>query len=307
MDKKSGTIRRKILKGIALAGSSIMLPNAIRAEKENGYEKPEKKLRIAHITDVHIRPEENAPERFGKCISEIKKHDVDFFLNGGDTIFAADYNDITRERVNVQWDIWKAARKQFSEYEIYSCLGNHDMWWAAPNKKDPMYGKNHAIKQLNMPAAYYSFDKSGWHFIVLDSNNEGGGALGEEQLKWLSEELRALPVEASILVMSHYPILSASTHAVGGNHKDSLPITKLFHNHSDKNIHCISGHVHLLDTAVYNNVHYYCNGAISGFWWGEGDKDSAGKYWYHEIPPGYTIIDLYENGTIKNKYYPHTY
>jgi len=292
---------------MALVGSGTLLPGVMVAEKENVFEKRKKSLRIAHITDVHIRPEENAPARFGKCISEIKKHDIDFFLNGGDSIFAADYSDITRERVNIQWDIWNAARKQFSEYEMYSCLGNHDMWWAAPNKKDTMYGKGYAIKQLNMPSAYYSFDKSGWHFIVLDSNNDGGGALGKEQLQWLNDDLDSISKETPVLVMSHYPILSASTHAVGGNHKDSLSITKVFHKHADKNIHCISGHVHLFDTAMYNNVNYYCNGAMSGFWWGEGDEDSAGKYWYHQTPPGYTIIDLYENGTLENKYHPHKY
>ena len=98
-------------------------------------------LRIAHITDIHIRPEWNAPNRFRKCITEIKKHKVDFFLNGGDTIYAADYSHITRDGVNEQWAIWKQLRNEFNEYEMHSCLGNHDMWWAAPDKQDVMYGK----------------------------------------------------------------------------------------------------------------------------------------------------------------------
>ncbi|MDC6365661.1 MULTISPECIES: metallophosphoesterase family protein [Flavobacteriaceae] len=297
--------RRKLIKGIALTGCGALVSNPMMGQKE-GVNK-QRVLRIAHITDVHLSADNNAPDRFASCINEIKKREIDFFLNGGDSIMAADYDNIVREQVHEMWTLWKAARQKFAGYKMYSCLGNHDMWWAAPNKKDSMYGKKFAMEQLDMPSTYYSFDQNGWHFVVLDSNNNGGGALGREQLQWFSDDLAKLPKDTPVLVMSHYPILSASTHAVGGNHKDSLPITKLLYKHQDKRIHCISGHVHLLDTAIYNNVHYYCNGSMSGFWWGEGDKDSAQKYWYHETPPGYTILDLYEDGSLQNTYYPHQY
>ena len=63
-------------------------------------------LTVAHITDVHIRPQLNAPARFKECLRLVKKHKVDFILNGGDSIHAADYDDITRTRVNEQWDAW---------------------------------------------------------------------------------------------------------------------------------------------------------------------------------------------------------
>jgi predicted phosphohydrolase len=190
---------------------------------------------------------------------------------------------------------------------MISCLGNHDMWWAAPNKQDSMYGKDYAVRQLNIPHRYYAFGKAGWHFIILDSNNGQAGSLDTAQMKWLEAELAQLPEGKPVLVMSHYPILAPSTILVGGNHTDSLAITKLFYKHPDKQIHCISGHVHLLDHCTYNNVHYYCNGAMSGFWWGAGDENSAGTYWYHETPPGYAILELYADGACVNTYYPHDY
>lgn len=304
MDKEYGLRRREFVKGITLAGIGSLFTGAISAQKTSGP-KLKRLLRIAHITDVHLSSDNNAPQRFTSCLEDIERHQVDFFLNGGDSIMAADYDSITRQQVIDMWDLWRDSLDKFQEVKMYSCLGNHDMWWAAPNKKDPMYGKQFAMEQLNMPSPYYSFDKAGWHFIVLDSNNDGGGALGQEQLQWLTDDLAGLAPETPVLVMSHYPILSVGTHAVGGNHKDALPITKVFYLHRDKNIHCISGHVHLLDRATYNNVQYYCNGSVSGFWWGEGDEQSAGKYWYHETPPGYAILDLFEDGSIQNSYYIH--
>jgi 3',5'-cyclic AMP phosphodiesterase CpdA len=299
--------RRELLKYIGLTAGTVALSGSasIVSAAEQSY-KSKRVLRIAHITDVHIRPEENAPDRFVKCLEEIKKHKIDFFLNGGDSIFAADYDTITRDRVNELWKVWKETTSGISDFEIHSCLGNHDMWWAAPDKQDEMYGKEYVVKQLGIPDRYYSFNKKGWHFIVLDSNN-AGGSLDDQQRLWLEKDLQAIPVGTPVVCMSHYPILAVCTHVDGGNHTDSKYISDLFYKHKDKKITCLSGHIHLLDEAVYNNVHYYCNGALSGFWWEPGDKDSAGKCFYKQTPPGYAIIDLFEDGSVKNQYFPHSY
>jgi hypothetical protein len=305
--------RRELLKHFGLAVGAVALggPGSIvsAAEHKDGNKpkgKVKRVLRIAHITDVHIRPEENAPERFVKCLNEVKKHKVEFFLNGGDTIYAADYGNITRDRVNEQWKVWKDTTKEISDFEIHSCLGNHDMWWAAPDKKDSMYGKDYVVKQLGIPNRYYSFDKKGWHFVILDSNN-GGGELDPEQRVWLEKDLKSIPAGTPVLFLSHFPILGVCTHVDGGNHKDAKYISDLFYKHKDKKICCFSGHIHLLDHAVYNNVQYFCNGAMSGFWWEQGDKDSVGKGFYKQTPPGYAIVDLFEDGTVENKYIPHSF
>jgi len=307
-DKNFNSERRNVLKKMGLAAGAIAISPLVSASANDDNFKDKKRvLRIAHITDVHIRPEHDAPNRFRKCLEDIKKHKVDFFLNGGDTIYAADYGDIKRKRVLEQWDIWKTLRGEFSEYDVFSCLGNHDMWWAAPDKSDAMYGKDYVVKQLDIPRRYYSFDRKGWHFIVLDSNNEKAGSLDKLQREWLEKDLEKLPSRSPVVVLSHYPILGVCTILDGGNHTDSKYITKLFYKHKDKKINCFSGHVHLLDVAKYNSVNYFCNGALCGFWWEDGNENSAGKYWYKETPPGYAIIDLFEDGTLLNTYYSHTY
>lgn len=300
--------RRELLKQMGLSAGVVAMGGAgsvLHAEEKSAKRK--RVLRIAHITDIHIRPEENAPARFIQCLEEIKKHKIDFFLNGGDTIFAADYSDIKRERVNELWDIWKQTSQTIAGFETHSCLGNHDMWWAAPNKEDAMYGKEYVVKQLGIPKRYYSFDKKGWHFIILDSNNNNAGSLDDEQRTWLEQDLASLAPNTAVMCMSHYPILAVCTHVVGGNHTDSPYITELFYKHIDKKITCLSGHIHLEDHAVYNNVQFYCNGSMSGFWWGEGDKESAGKGYYKQTPPGYAIIDLFDDGSVYNQYIPHKF
>ncbi len=284
-----------------ILGASALAPNtSFSANKD----KPE--LTVAHITDVHIRNAENAPTRFRACLQEIKKQPIDFFLNGGDSIHAADYDNVTRESMLEQWSVWDECNKSIQDYEIYACIGNHDPWWPAPSKTDPMYGKDYVVKRLKIPHRYYSFHKKSWHFIVLDGNNPGL-VLDDEQYAWLEQELTSIPANTPTLLMSHYPILGVTPQLVGGSHGDFKKLKDLFYRHRDKVKICLSGHQHLLDHCTYNNVQYCCNGSMSGFWWGSGDKESAGKGYYLETPPGYAILKLYANGHVVNEYFPHTY
>ncbi|MEX0928371.1 MAG: metallophosphoesterase [Balneolales bacterium] len=296
--------RNWIKKSGLLAGTALAVPR-LSGSGEQPVSGPA--LTIAHITDVHLRPENGVPDRFLQCLEAVKSHKVDFFLNGGDTINAADYDDITRERVLEQWDSWDACGGSFAAHEVYSCLGNHDMWWAAPDEKDPMYGKDYVVQRLNMPGRYYSFVKKGWHFIVLDGNNSGI-VLDEEQFTWLEQELENVAADTPVLLMSHYPVMGVTGRFYPHDqHSDFKKLTALFYKHREKVKVCLSGHMHLLDSAVYNGVNYFCNGAMSGYWWGEGNELSAGSGYYHQTPPGYAILKLYENGQAQRDYYAHGY
>lgn len=298
--------RGLLLKAGALVAASAFGGTAWAAKRNSENRKRKILLTVAHITDTHIRPEENAPARFVKCLEEIKKHKPDFFLNGGDTILAADYNDITRERVNELWNVWHDATKVINGFEIHSCLGNHDIWWAAQDKQDAMYGKDYVVKQLKIPGRYYSFDKNGWHFIILDGNNKNI-SLDDEQFNWLVKDLEQLPANTPTLLMSHFPVFGATPVLVGGNHSDNKRLKDLFYKHKDKVKTVLSGHNHLYDKTLYNGVLYCCNGSMCGFWWGKGDKESAGPYYYLETPPGYAILKLYDDGFVENEYYPHLF
>lgn len=289
--------------GAALTGGLPVL--AATDKDKTAARKPV--LTVAHITDVHIREGDDAPERFKKCLNHIiQKHRPDFFLNGGDSINDASYDNVVREQVTAQWAIWDDCIKAIERYEIKSCIGNHDTWWKAPTKEDEMYGKEYVVKRLKIPGRYYSFSKAGWHFIILDGNNSKI-SLDEQQYNWLEQELKHLKPGTPTLLMSHYPILGTTQVLVGGGHSDCKKLKDLFYKHQDKVKICLSGHNHLSDNTCYNGVRYCCNGAMSGSWWGKGDAESAGPGYYLETPPGYAILKMYADGTLENDYFPHRF
>jgi len=296
--------RRNFVKSIpALAGGFCLSGSQTFAAD---HRKEKLLLTIAHVTDAHIRTGDNAPARFDATLKEIvEKHRPNFFLNGGDSINDASYDNVAREQVVAQWALWDECISTIKDFEIYSCIGNHDPWWKAPSITDEMYGIPYVVKRLKMPSNYYKFSKKNWTFFILDGNHKGI-SLGEEQMEWLKKGLGDLPYGSPVLLMSHYPILTVTGSWEGGQHSDHKELKALFYQHRDKVKLCLSGHQHLLDHAWYNGVDYYCNGAMSGFWWGKGDAKSAQPYYNQETPPGYAIIKLYADGRHENQYYPVT-
>ena len=271
------------------------------------YAKPA--LRIAHLTDIHLKNQFGAPDKFVKCLHHVQQQNPkpDLILNGGDIVF-----DMNKENINTidtQWQLMQGLLKSDCDIPTHYCLGNHDIWWSENNKGQAVYGKQYAMNQLKLARPYYSFSKAGWKFIILDSVHldiDGTwyiGKLGDVQFSWLENELKTSNPATPILVMSHIPILTATLmiedniinkwQMLGGDmHTDTSKIITLFYKHPNVKL-CLSGHIHLRDKVVYNNVTYICNGAVSGAWW-EGNR--------RETAPGYGLIDLYTDGTFTEQY-----
>ncbi len=228
-------------------------------------------------------------------------------LNGGDIVF--DMNKENIGTINDQWKLVQNIMKNECSLPVHYCLGNHDIWWYEDDKGQAIYGKKYALDKLQLVKPYYSMVKNGWKIIVLDSvhldidNTWYIGKLGDEQFNWLSDELKATDANMPVMVMSHIPILTALlmieddivnkwTMLGGDMHTDTAKIINLFYQHPNVKL-CLSGHLHMRDKVVYNNVTYLCNGAVSGAWW-EGSR--------RETAPGYGLIDLYADGTFEEKY-----
>ena len=275
----------------------------------NSLTKAPRVLRIAHLTDIHLKNKFNAPEKLTKCLHHVQQQTprVDLILNGGDIVF--DMNKENIDVINDQWSLKRAIMQAECSLPVTYCLGNHDIWWNENNKGQAVYGKQYALDQLQLSKPYYSMVKGGWKFIILDSVHldiDGTwyiGKLGDEQFAWLENELQQTDPAVPVLVMSHIPILTATlmieddiinkwTMLGGDMHTDTSKIIKLFYKHPNVKL-CLSGHIHLRDKVVYNNVTYLCNGAVSGAWW-EGNR--------RETAPGYGLIDLYADGTFEERY-----
>lgn len=270
-------------------------------------------IRFAHLTDIHIEPELHAAEGLAACLHHLQgqQDKPAFIMNTGDCVF--DSLKATKDRVELQWDLWHEVWKQENSLQIEYCIGNHDCWGMG-EKSDPLYGKKYALDKMHLSNPYRSFDKAGWHFIVLDSiQPKADGSwyttrLDDEQFAWLEQDLMKTPATTPVIVMSHVPILSAAVLAtaksqgeqgynLGGGmmHSDADRIITLFNKHKNVKL-CLSGHIHLSDQVVYDGVTYISNGAVSGNWW---------KGINHETANGYAMVNLYDDGSFENEYVPY--
>jgi 3',5'-cyclic-AMP phosphodiesterase len=273
-------------------------------------------FRIAHLTDMHVMPDGamsvNAQTGFIKALEHAQNlsRKPDLILQGGDAIM--DALRAGKSDVKAQWEAFQQALAKHLRTPIRHTIGNHDCWTGPGSKNDPLYGKAWALQQLKLTKPYYSFETGNWHIIVLDSTNlttqdtRGYTAkLDEAQFKWLERDLQVTPASRPVLVMSHIPILAVAPYMDGDNettgnwvvpgawmHIDARRFKTLFAAHSNVRL-CLSGHIHLRDSAVYNGVTYACNGAVCGNWW-RGN--------YQETKPGYAVVDLYNDGTFNLEY-----
>jgi 3',5'-cyclic AMP phosphodiesterase CpdA len=304
--------RRKLLKlfGMGTVGAG-MLPISCAVPNAKDETKRKPVLRFAHVTDMHIEPGIGAEEGVKKCIDYIreKEESIDFFVNGGDLIM--DALDKTEAETEAQWAVWRKIRATYPDLKFYHCIGNHDVWGKTPHE-EKYPGKAWVLKEHGMDSPYYAFESNGWHFIVLDSNHkkEDGtwytAKLDTLQREWLEKTLKDIPSEKPIMIISHIPILGATPFLDGDNaktgnwivpgawmHTDAKSLVNLFFNHKNVKV-CISGHIHLVETLVYHDVHYHCSGAVCGNWWNDEPYELTNK--------GYALFELFEDGTHTFKY-----
>lgn len=308
MDKRRDFIK-KIGLTLGTVGVGSML-NPIMSDAFSAPNERKKVLRIAHITDVHLPAEEKPKLAFKKVLQEINnmKDRPDLIINTGDTVM--DMNGKDAETNTKLWSAWHEVN-QVNKIKMYSCLGNHDVWYGKNDaldqeyKRDKRYGKAWAINELKLPNRYYETPVlNGWKFIALDSiTYDHGYKIDDEQLQWLTKILETTPASTNICIFSHVPIITVTAYMYaaqrspianvkfpgGDQHIDVKPLKDLFFKHKNVKV-CLSGHVHYIDDVEYLGVKYLCGGAVSGNWWG-------GNWSLDEFPPVYSIIDLYEDGT----------
>ena len=312
------TTRRSILKagaaGIALAAT------AARAEPPPSRRRC---LRLAHLTDIHVQPERRSAEGLAACFAHVQSlaertggPAVDLIVTGGDTIM--DCMDAGRDRTQLQWDLWRKVKADHCGLEVRSVVGNHDVWgWnkakSGTTGTEPLYGKQWACEQFGRPLPYESFDRAGWHVVLLDSvfPHEASyiGRLDDAQWDWLERDLAAVPVATPVLIVSHIPILSvyplavtAAGTAAGGKpsfsfegdlvHVDHDRFQKLFARHPNVKA-CLSGHLHIVEEVEYGGVRYLCNGAVCAGWW---------QGLHRGTDFGYAVVDLHDDGSVECDY-----
>jgi Icc protein len=307
--------RRSYLKFVGGGVAAVALNGGSGLASSSPQPDRKRVLRIAHITDVHVQPELGAGVGFAQCLRHIQAQPdpVDLVINTGDAVM--DCMTHNADRVKVIWDLWQSILAAELHLPIRHIIGNHDIWgWdkkaSQTTGNEPGWGKELAMKRFDLEHPYYSFDHAGWHFIGLDTvqplEDHYRAYIADEQFDWLSKNLSAVEAHTPILVFSHIPIVGVAPlmnddTAVGGEFVvsgsklvlDNVRLKNLFKKHPNVRL-CLSGHIHLLDQIDYLGVTYLCGGAVCGDYW-KGKRNG-------ECDAGYSIIDLFDDGSIYRQY-----
>ena len=202
-------------------------------------------------------------------------------------------------------------------YPCTTFSGNHDVFGRDPasnvEPSDPLYGKK-AFEQRFNTKTYRSFDRSGYHFILLDSiqitpQRDFTALVDDGQLAWLKQDLASTPAGTPIVIAIHVPLVSAAPQytppsdkaakalayeAATGLHGfllgNARQVTELFEGHNV--IAVLQGHTHINETVYWRNTPYITSGAVCGNWW-------HGARW--GTPEGFTVVEL-AGGTARWRY-----
>jgi 3',5'-cyclic AMP phosphodiesterase CpdA len=309
--------RRQWLTGAAAAVAGVALaPSLVRAQAVTAPRR--RVLRAAHITDVHVEPgisESGFAQALHHLQSQADKPEL--ILNTGDCIM--DSYKRGEAATQKQWRVWQTILQNECSLPLVHCLGNHDVWGgdktaSGTTGAEPRWGKRWALEALGLERAYRSFDRFGWHFVVLDGTtvtDHGYRArLDDTQFGWLVDDLQAVPAETPVLIMTHEPILSVAAlfdgkkvqndidhWDLGGAalHTDALRLKDLFYRRGNVKV-CLTGHIHMLDRVDYLGTSHICCGAVSG------DKWNPQHPARQECQPGYGLLDLFSDGTFDYNY-----
>jgi predicted phosphodiesterase len=240
----------------------------------------------------------DAEFRLNAFIDEMKIKKPDFIVELGDFAEAQD---------SLYYKIWNSFPGQ-----KYHVIGNHEM--------DGGHSLEEALRSRDMKISYYSFEKNGFHFIVLDGNDKKSESvkgyrqfIGEKQLEWFINDLSQSIYP--VIVFSHQGLLNqqGAEEMYGVENADQL--RKIVEDHNAKNpaskvIACFNGHTHWDYAEKINDVWYVTINSMSYNWLGESyaeiryseEVDRNFKWIKFTAPfrdPLYTIVEISREGWIK--------
>ncbi|MEZ5106853.1 MAG: metallophosphoesterase [Draconibacterium sp.] len=241
---------------------------------QNKISEKNESFTFAFLTDIHLKPEMNAPKGFQLAIDKVNELNPDFVIVGGDLVFDAMRGN--QARCDSLFSLYKEMSAGF-HMPVYNCMGNHDLfaiYEESPETSDhPDY--KYGMYERYIGKTYYSFNHKDWHFIVLNSldvteNKRYTGVFSESELQWLKEDLAKVDTLTPIVITSHIPMITARAQVTGsegkGNVGNSAAVLEMLENY--KNILILQGHIHWKEYGNVNDrIQYITGGSIAGNGW----------------------------------------
>lgn len=270
--------RAFIRNGVIILAATSLRPGKIFADEKTD------RLRVGLITDLHYADKPSAGSRhYRETLSKLdesatlfKKNKLDFLVELGDFVDAAD-------SVDVELGYLKTVNQKFSKIckDRHYVLGNHCV---DTLKKEEFLGA------VGQEKSYYSFDRNGFHFVVLDSCFRSDGVpyarrnfkwtdanIPDEELDWLKADLKS--TKNQTIVFAHQRLDVSNNHGV----KNNADVRKILES-SGKVRAVFQGHSHQNDLKDIGGIHYCTMVAMVE---GSGVENN-----------GYSIVEIAPEGTI---------
>jgi hypothetical protein len=185
---------------------------------------------------------------------------------------------------------------------------------------DGGHSRGEAVAYRKMKSSYYSFDKNGFHFIVLDGNdkkeeNTKGYKqfIGPPQIEWFKNDLAN--TKYPVVIFSHQGLVIY--HGVDEDYgiENAEQVQRIIGDHNASNpakrvIACFNGHTHWDYAEKINEVWYIHVTSMSYHWLGEAygqiryspEVDKNFKWIKYTAPfkdPLFSIVEISSKGTIR--------
>ncbi len=239
----------------------------------------ENEFSFVFMTDIHLQPEKNAVEGFTKAIEKVNSMNPDFDITGGDLIM--DALGVSFERADMLYNLYETSIKKFN-MPVYNTLGNHEVFGLYKDESGvepnhPEFCEKMFVNRLG--DKNYSYNHKGWHFIILDSVEEGEdnryfGTIDSLQMEWIKADLAAVDKNTPIVISTHIPFIttfqqilynSTDPNGKGLVVTNSKQVLDLFDGYNLQLI--LQGHLHIVEHIFVMNKHFLIGGAVCGAWW----------------------------------------
>jgi 3',5'-cyclic AMP phosphodiesterase CpdA len=248
-----GMHRRKVLECMTWAGTGVLftisggVPRSLGIIDQALAAEPGK-LSFLQISDSHVGFDKPAnPNAIGtlqEAIGKIKTLPAkpSFMIHTG---------DITHLSRPAEFDNADHAISE-AGLDVHYVPGEHDLIDEEVKLYRERYSKN--AKGFG----WYSFDANGVHFIGLVNvmNLEAGklGKLGEEQLKWLADDVAGRTASTPIVVFAHIPLWTVYEQWGWGTDDGARAISLL---KKFGSVTVLNGHIHQVMQKVEGNVAFH--------------------------------------------------
>ena len=273
-------------KGIARMAAPVRPKGNGEAEAVWDLERlPEKTDRHAFLLLADIQTQD-AEEM--KRFQEETVPDLQATVRGlaGVETFAVSCGDIMYDHLELFPDYERGASRV--PVPFFPAVGNHDLDRGALT--DPLSTRTFVSRY---GPRYYSFERGGVHYVVLDDVFWYGdayiGHLEAEQLQWLAADLRLVEPGRTVIVLLHIPALG--THQLREGQAKPLPSYTVT-NHElllqmlePYRAHLLAGHTHETEHGYGRGYHEHVGGAVCGAWW-------TGPICADGTPNGYVVYEI---------------